>query len=68
MGMAVKTPRERGLGWAWFNLATSTGHEAIVRLLVDEGADVEAWDRLGTTLIRAAGIGHEAVVMLPVEA
>ena len=45
--------------------AAQSGHEALVRLLLERGADVEAKDRGGeTALIYAAESGHEAVVRL----
>jgi ankyrin repeat protein len=48
--------------------AAEGGHEAVVRLLVDRGADVNVKDKLGlTALYWAAKGGHEAVVRLLVD-
>jgi hypothetical protein len=49
--------------------AAANGHEAVVRLLLEKGADVDAKDRLDgrTALIRAAEGGHEAVMRLLLE-
>jgi ankyrin repeat protein len=46
--------------------AAEKGHEAIVKLLLEKGADVEAKDReYGLTpLLWAALNGHEAIVKL----
>ncbi|MGN1308826.1 MAG: protein kinase, partial [Akkermansia sp.] len=45
--------------------AASNGHEAAVRILLDEGANIEVSDDYGNTpLILAARHGHEAVVRL----
>ena len=50
-------------------IAAYNGHEAIVRLLLEAGADKEAKDNDGfTPLINAAYNGHEAVVRLLLEA
>jgi ankyrin repeat protein len=65
-------------GWTALRWASSNGHEAVVKLLLEKGADVElllekgadvdAKDRAGkTALQRAAENGHEAVVKLLVE-
>jgi ankyrin repeat protein len=44
------------------------GHEAVVRLLVEKGADVKAKGNAGATALHgAAWKGHEAVVRLLVE-
>ena len=46
-------------------LATRNGHEAVVKLLVNKGANLEAKDSDGwTPLFGAAENGHEAVVKL----
>src|SRR5436190_1806753 len=51
------------LHWAGLN-----GHEAIVQMLLDRGADVAAKDQSGRTpLHRAAKNGHEAVVQMLVD-
>ncbi|KAK0760882.1 LOW QUALITY PROTEIN: hypothetical protein N5P37_005821, partial [Trichoderma harzianum] len=48
--------------------AASQGHESMVRLLLDNGADVMASDNAGrTALSLAASNGHEAVVKLLLE-
>lgn len=48
--------------------AASQGHEAIVKLLLENGADVMVNDNAGrTALSLAAGNGHEAVVKLLLE-
>ncbi|KAH8649012.1 ankyrin repeat-containing domain protein, partial [Ilyonectria robusta] len=45
--------------------AAEGGHEAVVRLLLEKGAAIEARDRYGwTPLSLAAGGGHMAVVRL----
>jgi hypothetical protein len=45
-----------------------SGHEAVVRLLLEQKADVDAKDTSGrTALSRAAEMGHEAVVRLLLE-
>ena len=45
------------------SLAAEYGHKAVVKLLVEKGADVESKSRYGRTpLWWAAGNGHEAVV------
>lgn len=47
---------------AW---AAQTGHDAVVRLLLDKGADTEVRDKYGQTPLRLAiERGHEAVVRL----
>ncbi|KAL8344155.1 hypothetical protein RB601_004603 [Gaeumannomyces tritici] len=47
------------------SLAAIRGHEAVVRLLLENGADREARNRNGSTpLLWAAARGHEAVVKL----
>jgi ankyrin repeat protein len=46
-------------------MAASNGHEAVVRLLVEKGADVKAKNKNGgTALDVAASQKHEAVVRL----
>ncbi|KAH3269678.1 hypothetical protein KXW55_003589 [Aspergillus fumigatus] len=45
--------------------ASSKGHEAVVRLLIERGANVRVKDKLGlTALYQASSSGHEAVVKL----
>ena len=61
----TQTNREKQSG---MHLAARWGHEAVVRLLVEQGADVEARDENGWTVLHwAAEYGHEAVVRLLVE-
>ncbi|KAL6791219.1 hypothetical protein GGI42DRAFT_336400, partial [Trichoderma sp. SZMC 28013] len=49
-------------------IASYFGHHAIVKLLVEKGADIEAKDGYGKTpLIWAAENGHESIVKLLVE-
>lgn len=46
-------------------LAAAKGHEAIVRLLIKEGADIHIKDKHGRTpLLLAAMKGHEAILQL----
>ncbi|RFU35773.1 hypothetical protein B7463_g564, partial [Scytalidium lignicola] len=48
--------------------AAKGGHEAVVQLLLESGADIKAKDRFkGTALIKAAQYKHEAVVRLLLE-
>ena len=48
--------------------AAYSGHEAVVKLLVEKGAELDSKDRDGRTpLSHAAGNGHKAVVKLLVE-
>jgi ankyrin repeat protein len=48
--------------------AADNGHEAVVKLLLDQGAELETKDRYGQTpLSWAAANGHEAVVQLLLE-
>ena len=55
--------RRRALHWA-----ARSGHEAVVRLLLEKGARVDAKDGLGSTALHlAARSGHEAVVRLLLE-
>ncbi|KAI9674017.1 MAG: hypothetical protein M1829_003860 [Trizodia sp. TS-e1964] len=59
----VDVTGKTALIWAAWN-----GHEAVVQLLLEKGANVEAKDNDGwTALIRAAWEGHEAVVQLLLE-
>jgi hypothetical protein len=49
--------------------AANTGHEAVIKLLLEAKADIESKDLSGqTSLSRAAENGHEAVVKLLLEA
>ncbi|QGA15961.1 hypothetical protein EYB26_003628 [Talaromyces marneffei] len=43
------------------------GHEAVVKLLIDNGADLNASDPYGTPLSHASKNGHEAVVKLLID-
>ena len=49
--------------------AAEKGHEAVVKLLLENGANVEFKDRYHdrTPLLLAAGNGHEAVMKLLLE-
>jgi ankyrin repeat protein len=48
--------------------AAQEGHEAVVKLLLERGAQVEVTDRYGRTpLLWAIEKGHEAVVKLLLE-
>jgi ankyrin repeat protein len=49
---------------AW---AARRGHEAIVLLLLEKGADIEAKGYFGTALVEAASGGYEAIVLLLLE-
>jgi ankyrin repeat protein len=52
-------------GWTPLFFGASSGHEAIVQLLLQKGADLESKDETGgTPLFQAAENGHEAVVKL----
>ena len=44
--------------------AACEGHEAVVRLLLEGGADREARDQDGTALENARKEGHDGVVLL----
>ena len=50
-------------------IATCNGHEAVVRALIEAGADVnKATDNGGTPLVVAVKSGHETVVRALIEA
>jgi ankyrin repeat protein len=55
-------------GWTALHHAADKGHEAVVRSLLERGADVATKNNYGcTALHRAACHGHEAVVLLLLE-
>jgi ankyrin repeat protein len=55
-------------GWTRLHRVAYNGHEAVVRLLVENGADIEAQDAdEGTALHWAAKNGHKTVVQLLLE-
>ena len=57
-------------GWTPLSYAAHNGHEVVVRLLLEKGAELESKDRFGsgqTLLSWAAEDGHKAVVWLLVE-
>ncbi|KAK0716794.1 heterokaryon incompatibility protein-domain-containing protein, partial [Lasiosphaeria miniovina] len=55
-------------GWTPLSRAAESGHEAVVRLLLEKGASIDLKDNYGRTpLSRAAANGHEAVVRLLLE-
>jgi ankyrin repeat protein len=48
--------------------AAHNGHEAVVKLLLEKGAELESKDNYGQTLLSlAAQVGREALVMLLLE-
>ena len=54
--------------WDDASATAANGHEAVVKLLLEKGAELEAKDSDGRTpLRRAAENGHEAVVKLLLE-
>ena len=56
-------PSEADIGWTALSRASLTGHEATVRLLVDQNADIESRSPSnGTPLTCAAEGNHEAIV------
>ncbi|MBE3049891.1 ankyrin repeat domain-containing protein, partial [Candidatus Bathyarchaeota archaeon] len=67
-----ETPQKGNWGYTvdWMPLlsAAENGHEAIVKLLLEKGAYIEAKDSSGwTPLLSAAENGHEAIVKLLLE-
>ena len=55
-------------GWTPLSQAAWGGHEAVVKLLLEKGANLESKDQNGwTPLSLAAEKGHEAVVKLLLE-
>lgn len=54
------------IGWTALSRASSKGHEEIVKLLLDKGADIEAKVSLGgiSALSLACKDGHDSTVML----
>jgi ankyrin repeat protein len=60
-------PKDRS-GLTPLSYAAGHGHEAVVALLIEKGAELETRDDTGRTpLWYAAGNGHEAVVVLLIE-
>lgn len=60
--------KDRELQEEWLLYAAKNGHEAVVVLLLEQGAYIEAKNRWGRTpLLYAALKGHEAVVKLLLE-
>ena len=48
--------------------ASRDGHETVARLLIDEGAEIDAWDSSrSTALIWASRIGHKSVAQLLID-
>ena len=67
MRKEVTSPRRTRTGTA-LHWAANGGHKAVVRLLVERGADTKAKDNDGETVLHwAATGGNEAVVLLLVE-
>jgi hypothetical protein len=55
----------RTIGWTLLSYAARYGHEAVVKLLLEKGVDLDSKDISGRTpLSHAARYGHEAVVKL----
>ncbi|KAF1957092.1 ankyrin, partial [Byssothecium circinans] len=66
-GLRQRKPQGKQREPKWMELcqAAANGHEAVVRLLVDKGTNINAKDPYGlTALHQAAANGHEAVVQL----
>jgi ankyrin repeat protein len=60
--------KDRYYGHTPLSRATRNGHEAVVKLLLEKGADVKSKDGVGRTPpSRAAGGVHKAVVRLLLE-
>ena len=57
-----------GDGWTPLFHATEEGHEAVVKILVEAGADLNKTVRLVTPLYMAAWHGDEAIVKILVKA
>ena len=67
-GVSVET-REASDSWSALHAAAVRRHPAIVRLLLERGADVDTVvDRLGTPLANAAGPGSVEIVRLLLDA
>jgi ankyrin repeat protein len=57
--------RDAAYGQTPLSWAAEKGHEAVVKLMLEKGADLESKDKFGQTpLSRVAEMGHEAVVKL----
>ncbi|RDW57753.1 hypothetical protein BP5796_12554 [Coleophoma crateriformis] len=64
----IKTDLADNRGWTALFWAVEKGHKAVVKLLLEKGADLETKDQYGRTpLSWAAANGYEAIVQLLLE-
>ena len=64
-GQGCRRPRTRGLLWQRTTGGTYSGHEKVVQMLLDKGADVHVQGgRYGSALQMASAGGHEKVVQI----